>query len=105
VHVADLADAHVRALERPGAAGAMRVYNVGAGQGTSVREVVAMVERMGGQTVPHVESGRRPGDPPVLLADTGKVERELGWRPSRSSLETIVRSAWAWHTAPGAQDR
>src|SRR5262245_14841874 len=105
VHVADLADAHVRALERPGAAGAMRVYNVGAGQGTSVRQVVAMVERVTGRTVPRVESGRRPGDPPELLAETGKVERELGWRPSRSSLETIVRSAWAWHTAPAAPDR
>lgn len=99
VHVADLADAHVQALERPGPCGAMRVYNLGAGQGASVREVVAMVERVGGRNVPLVEGGRRPGDPPVLLADIGKAERELGWRPQRSSLDLIVRSAWSWHVA------
>lgn len=106
VHVADLADAHVRALERPGPQGAMRVYNVGAGQGASVREVVAMVERVGGRTIPLVEGGRRPGDPPVLLAEVGKAERELGWRPSRSSLKAIVQGAWAWHVRnPGDGNR
>jgi UDP-arabinose 4-epimerase len=99
VHVADLADAHVRALERPGPHGAMRIYNLGAGQGSSVREVVAMVERVGGRNVPLVQGGRRPGDPPVLLADVGKAARELGWRPERSSLDLIVQSAWNWHTA------
>src|SRR5262249_10291941 len=98
VHVTDLADAHVRALERPGPEGAMRVYNVGAGRGASVREVVATVERVGGREVPLVESGRRAGDPPVLLAQADKAGRELGWRPVRSSLEAIVRSAWGWHS-------
>ena len=89
----------MRALERPGPHGAMRIYNLGAGQGSSVREVVAMVERVGGRNVPLVQGGRRPGDPPVLLADVGKAARELGWRPERSSLDLIVRSAWNWHTA------
>jgi UDP-arabinose 4-epimerase len=99
VHVADLADAHVRALDRPAPDGAMRVYNIGAGQGTSVREVVAAVERVGGRKVPLVEAARRPGDPPVLLAEVGKAERELGWRPRRSGLDHIIQSAWTWHTA------
>ena len=99
VHVADLAEAHRRALERPGPGGEMRVYNLGAGQGTSVREVVATVERVGGREVPLAEGGRRPGDPPVLLAEIGKAESELGWRPQRSNLELIVRSAWTWHVA------
>ena len=87
VHVADLAEAHRRALERPGPGGEMRVYNLGAGQGASVRDVVATVERVGGRGVPLVEGGRRPGDPPVLLAEIGKARTELGWRPQRSNLE------------------
>ena len=99
VHVSDLADAHVRALERPGPAGEMRVYNLGAGEGTSVREVVAAVERVGGRTVPRVEVGRRMGDPPVLLAAIDKAKRELEWEPRRSGLEFIVETAWRWHEA------
>jgi UDP-arabinose 4-epimerase len=97
VHVSDLADAHVRALERPGPPGEMRVYNLGGGQGTSVREVVAAVERVGGRRVPRVEVDRRPGDPPVLLAAIDKAKRELEWEPLRSRLEFIVDTAWRWH--------
>ena len=97
VHVSDLADAHVRALDRPGAAGEMRVYNLGAGQGVSVREVVATVERVGGRKVPRIEAGRRAGDPPVLLAAIAKAGRELEWKPLRSGLEFIVDTAWRWH--------
>jgi UDP-arabinose 4-epimerase len=97
VHVSDLADAHVRAVERPGPSGQMRVYNLGAGQGVSVREVVATVERVGGRKVPRIEAGRRAGDPPVLLAAIAKAGRELEWRPSRSGLEFIVDTAWRWH--------
>jgi UDP-arabinose 4-epimerase len=99
VHVSDLAEAHVRALERPGPPGEMRAYNLGAGQGVSVREVVAAVERVGGREVPRVETGRRAGDPPVLLAAIGRARRELGWEPRRSSLDEIVRTAWRWHAA------
>jgi UDP-arabinose 4-epimerase len=99
VHVSDLADAHVRALEHPGPPGDMRAYNLGAGQGVSVREVVAAVERVGGRKVPRVEVGRRPGDPPVLLAAIGKAQRELGWEPRHSSLDAIVETAWRWHAA------
>ncbi len=97
VHVSDLADAHVRALERPGPAGEMRVYNLGGGQGTSVREVVATVERVAGRKVPRVEAGRRAGDPPVLLAAIDKAKRELDWEPRRSGLDFIVETAWRWH--------
>jgi UDP-arabinose 4-epimerase len=99
VHVADLAEAHVLALDRPGPGGAMRAYNIGAGQGASVREVVATVERVGGRKVPLVGAARRPGDPPALLAEVGKAARELGWRPRRSGLDHIIQTAWAWHTA------
>jgi UDP-glucose 4-epimerase len=75
----------------------MRAYNIGGGQGSSVREVIAMVERVGGHAVPLMEGGRRPGDPPVLLADVGKAARELDWQPRLSTLEAIVKSAWSWH--------
>jgi UDP-glucose-4-epimerase GalE len=99
VHVADLADAHVRALEQPAAPGALRAYNLGGGRGASVREVVATVEQVGGRPVPRVEVARRPGDPPVLVAEIGLAHRELGWRPRRSGLDLIVHDAWNWHTA------
>jgi UDP-arabinose 4-epimerase len=97
VHVADLAGAHVRALERPGPPGALRAFNLGAGQGASVREVIAAVERVAGRGIPRIEVGRRAGDPPALVAEIGKAQRELGWRPDRSSLDVIVESAWRWH--------
>jgi UDP-arabinose 4-epimerase len=97
VHVSDLAEAHLLALQHPPPAGAMVAYNLGAGRGASVREVIAAVERAGGRPVPRVESPRRPGDPPVLLAAIGRAGRDLGWVPRRSGLDEIVTSAWAWH--------
>jgi UDP-arabinose 4-epimerase len=101
VHVSDLADAHVRALARPGPVGEMRVYNLGAGLGVSVRDVVAAVERVGGRKVPRLEAGRRPGDPPVLLAAIARAERDLEWNPLHSGLESIVNTAWRWHERSG----
>ncbi len=96
VHVSDLADAHVLALEaiERGAGGS--VYNLGSGQPTSVRQVVSCVERVGGRTVPCEVGQRRPGDPAVLFASSDRARTELGWRPALSELDRIVDTAWRW---------
>jgi UDP-glucose-4-epimerase GalE len=96
VHVTDLAEAHVlalQALERGAASGA---YNLGAGRPVSVKEVVTAVERIAGQPVPRRMAPRRPGDPAVLYASSEAIRRDLGWRPHHDDLETVVRTAWQW---------
>ncbi len=98
VHVSDLADAHVAGLRRLLAGGASAAYNLGMGDGVSVREVVEMVARVAGRPVPHVMAPRRAGDPARLVASSQKARTELGWAPTRGALETIVRTAWQWHT-------
>jgi UDP-arabinose 4-epimerase len=101
IHVTDLADAHVRALdylER----GDSVALNLGTGQGSSVREVIAAVERIAGRPVPRREAARRPGDPPELVADPALVHARLGWRARHSDLDTIVSTALAWETRSGA---
>lgn len=98
VHVLDLADAHVRALEAAATPG-LRAYNVGSGVGHTVREVLAMVERVTGCPVPHAVGARRPGDAPGLYAAGDRIRAELGWRPEHSALEQIVADAVAWHVA------
>lgn len=106
VHVADLAAAHVRALEvvQPGQT---RWYNAGTGHGASVREVVEVAREVTGRDIPTIEEGRRAGDVPVLCADSSKIKRELGWTPQFDNLKDIVASAWNWHkTHPkGFDDR
>lgn len=94
VHVTDLAEAHLRVLDRL-EEGSCR-YNLGNGAGHSVREVIAAVERVGGRKVPHVIGPRRPGDPPVLVASSERLRRETGWTPRFAALDDIVRTAWAW---------
>ena len=97
IHVADLAAAHVlalRALEQGTARGA---YNLGAGRGFSVREVIAAAARATGLDVPFSACPRRPGDPAVLVSDATKARAELNWQPKCSDLDAIIRSAWAWH--------
>ena len=98
VHVTDLAGAHVRALSRLLEGGASSTYNVGAEQPSSVREVLAAVERVTGHRVPFTSAARRPGDPAALYASSARVREELGWVPQRVSLETIVADAWRWHS-------
>ena len=98
VHVTDLADAHVRALSRLLEGGASSTYNVGAERPSSVREVLAAVERVTGHRVPFTSAARRPGDPAALYASSARVREELGWVPQRVSLETIVADAWRWHS-------
>lgn len=99
IHVTDLADAHVRALGYLLDGGASTALNLGTGNGYSVREVVAAVERAGNCPVPVRETARRAGDPPVLVADSAKAARLLGWRPAFPTLEPIVETAWRWHAA------
>ncbi|MGA9868071.1 MAG: UDP-glucose 4-epimerase GalE [Acetobacteraceae bacterium] len=97
VHVSDLAEAHMLALERL-AAGSV-TYNLGNGTGYSVLEVIGAVEAVGGRAVPHVFAARRAGDPAVLVAAAERIRREAGWRPRFEKLEDIVRTAYAWREA------
>ena len=99
IHVQDLADAHLRALEHLGAGGASAALNLGTGHGHSVREVVRVAEAISGRRIPCRETARRPGDPPVLVADPRLAAEVLGWRPRVSDLDTIIRTALAWHTS------
>jgi UDP-glucose 4-epimerase len=93
IHIVDLAQAHILALA-PGKRG---FYNLGNGDGYSVREVITMCERVSGRSIPAVEKPRRPGDPPRLVASAAKAIRELGWTSKFPKLEQIVASAWDWH--------
>ncbi|MEM6680530.1 MAG: UDP-glucose 4-epimerase GalE [Pseudomonadota bacterium] len=97
VALPDLAAAHLLALEGA-VAGEMAVYNLGTGRGTSVLELVAAAERMIGRSLDCAPAPRRPGDPPVLVADASLIKRRLGWAPQASDVEQIVSAAWAWHS-------
>ena len=96
VHVCDLADAHVRALEGLLSGGPGGAFNLGTGSGRTVREVLGEVERVLGRPVPVAMAPRRAGDPAALVADPTRFQRAYGWEPRRSDLGTIVRNAWAW---------
>ncbi len=98
VHVLDLAQAHILALESLEAGGAKR-YNLGSGQGFSVQEVVDVCREVTGREIPSKVQERRPGDPAALVADSSLVKRELGWQPEHESLREMVASAWAWFQA------
>jgi len=93
IHIVDLAQAHILAL----APGKQGFYNLGNGDGYSVREVIRMCEKVAGKKIPALERARRPGDPPKLVASAEKAMRELGWKPKYPTLEDIVSTAWAWH--------
>jgi UDP-glucose 4-epimerase len=93
IHIIDLAQAHILAL----AAGRQGFYNLGNGDGYSVRQVIEMCEKVSGKKIPAVEKPRRPGDPPKLVASAEKAKRELDWNPRLPKLEDIVASAWKWH--------
>jgi UDP-glucose 4-epimerase len=96
IHVLDLADAHLLALaaleERNRA-----IYNIGNGQGFTVREVIESVRRVTGKAIAVEACARRVGDPAVLVASSEKIKKELGWKPKYAELDTIVASAWEWH--------
>jgi UDP-glucose 4-epimerase len=93
IHIVDLAQAHLLALP-PGKQG---FFNLGNGDGYSVREVIQMCEKVTGQTIKAVEKPRRPGDPARLVASAEKARRELNWQPKFPKLEQIVSTAWEWH--------
>jgi UDP-glucose 4-epimerase/UDP-arabinose 4-epimerase len=97
IHVDDLAAAHIAAIGRLMEGHRGGAYNLGTGSGYSVREIVDAIRNETGEQVPLVYRERRPGDPPVLVADPRRAEQELGFKPRRSDLGHIIRSAWAWH--------
>ncbi len=94
IHVEDLADAHVRALEHLRSRPCGAIYNLGNGTGTSVREVIEAAQRVTGRTIATRDSPRRPGDPARLVASADRARRDLDWVPRSSSIETMVESAW-----------
>jgi UDP-glucose 4-epimerase len=95
IHVTDLAQAHILALRALDEGS--RTYNLGNGQGYTVREVIEMARQVTGHPIPAVDVPRRPGDPPELVAGSGKIRRDLGWQPRFPDLYDIVQSAWNWH--------
>jgi UDP-glucose 4-epimerase len=97
IHVSDLAEAHVLALRRLMAGGPGGAFNLGTGQGYSVKEVLDAISTDTGVRLNAVEASRRPGDPPVLVADATLARTELGFAPAYSDLKTIVQTSWAWH--------
>ncbi|MFZ2029215.1 MAG: UDP-glucose 4-epimerase GalE [Vitreimonas sp.] len=96
VHVTDLADAHLRALDWRDAGKESQSFNLGTGTGTSVKELADAVERISGGKITRKIAPPRAGDPPSLVASAPKAERVLGWKPQHSSIDTIIRTAWAW---------
>jgi UDP-arabinose 4-epimerase len=97
IHVTDLAEAHVAALRALLGGAESNAYNLGTGNGFSVRQVMDAVESATGRAVPHSVGPRRPGDPAALVADPSAANRDLGWQPRLSDLNSIVATAWAWH--------
>jgi UDP-glucose 4-epimerase len=98
IHVEDLARAHLLAIEAA-KEGEHKIYNLGNGAGFSVLEVIETARRVTGRDIEAVESPRRPGDPSVLVASSEKIRSELGWKPEKPELETMISDAWNWMQA------
>jgi UDP-glucose 4-epimerase len=96
IHIEDLASAHVLALDALDTTETM-VYNLGNGQGYSIREVIDVARQVTGHPIPAVETARRPGDAPVLVASAEKINHDLGWTPRHPDLKDIISTAWTWH--------
>ncbi len=97
VHVVDLAHAHVLALDALSRDQFSGAFNVGLGSGFSVLEVLEAVERVTGRRLARSKGPRRPGDPPVLVADSSRIQHDLGWQPRYTNLDDIIETAWRWH--------
>ena len=97
VHVSDLADAHVRAIDYLTDGGSSESCNLGLGQGFSVTEVIDSVQRVTGRLIVGVAVPRRVGDPPILASDAHRAQKVLGWEPKYRDLDSIIRTAWRWH--------
>jgi UDP-glucose 4-epimerase len=93
IHILDLAQAHMLAMEAPQSG----FYNLGTGGGTSVKEIIDLCREVSGRDIPVIERPRRAGDPPRLIAASDKILRELGWQPKHQDIRSIVESAWSWH--------
>jgi UDP-glucose 4-epimerase len=98
VHVDDLSRAHIAVFGRLGTPGTQLFFNLGTGRPSSNRDVIRAVEKISGRKVPLLEAPRRPGDPPALYADSGLAQRELGWIVKYPDIESIVATAWRWHS-------
>ena len=98
IHISDLADAHIKALESLRAGANSNFYNLGNGNGFSVKQVIETVAKVTGRNVNYEVVPRRAGDPAILVASSDKIRRELGFKPQFDSLEKIVASAWKWHS-------
>lgn len=97
IHVSDLADAHILALDRIVAGGESRTYNLGNGEGFSVKEIIHIAREVTGREIKAEMVERRAGDPAVLVASSEKAKEELGWKPKYNEVRSIIESAWQWH--------
>jgi UDP-glucose 4-epimerase len=97
IHVSDLSQAHLLALEALLSGKDSRIYNLGNSNGYSVREVIEVARKVTGHQISAVVSDPRPGDPAILIADSVKIRKELGWKPKFEDLESMIQSAWYWH--------
>ena len=105
IHVTDLAQAHVLGLRYLESGEPSDAFNLGNGNGFSVREVIGAAERIVGRPVKVVEASRRPGDPPILVGASAKARQVLGWAPKLTTLDVIIETAWAWHRAHSQETR
>jgi len=97
IHVTDLAEAHIIALEYLQNGGESDFFNLGNGNGFSVKEVIETAEEVTGKDIKAVEAGRRAGDPPILVGSSDKAKEKLNWKPKYDELSTIIETAWNWH--------
>ena len=97
IHVTDLSDAHILAVEYLENGGKSDIFNLGNGVGFTVREVIESARRVTGHPIPEIVSPRRAGDPARLIASSDKARKILGWNPKHADLDEIVGSAWNWH--------
>lgn len=97
IHVNDLAQAHLLALDALLNGAESAVYNLGSSNGYSVKEVIGTAQAVTGKKIPVVEASRRPGDPAILVASSEKIKQELGWIPAYDNLQRIIQTAWNWH--------
>lgn len=99
IHVVDLSMAHLLSIEYLQKNNSSKVFNLGTGTGTSVQEIINTVEKKSGHHVPVVYGKRRAGDPPVLIASAEKAKKILGWQPTCSDIDSIIKDAWNWHSS------
>lgn len=97
IHVNDLAQAHILAMEYLSKGGESNIFNLGNGVGFTVKEVIETARKVTNHTIPIIEEERRAGDPSVLIASSEKARKVLGWKPQYADLETIISTAWKWH--------